>query len=137
VSGAKASEAPIFAENVTEVNDRSLSRLEVIQKSKLRSPRFVPFRSAADLVARAKHQPRVSPASVQVVIRLCRCTSRECAWHCVLWTSIDDILSSRGETGPTFFYTERECVELHESDVSTHLQYVSSRVILVGPTEGS
>lgn len=48
----------LFAENVTEVNDRSLSRLEVIQKSKLRSPRSSRF-EAQLISSRAQNIDRV------------------------------------------------------------------------------
>lgn len=125
----------LFVENVTEVNDRSLSRLEVIQKSKSRSPGSSRF-GAQLISSRARNINRVSlrRASKYDTSNF-DCVVYRVNVACVLWTSWScDVSLPRGEG--TISFTERECV-VRKFDVSTHLQYVSSRVILVGPTEGS
>ena len=104
----------LFAENVTEVNDRSLSRLEVIQKSKLRSPRSSRF-EAQLISSRAQNIDRVflRRASKYATSKLFGCVVVYRMNVCGIVYTMDVvvtrcILSSRGEG--TISSMKRECV---------------------------
>lgn len=138
MSGAKVSGA-FIRRRCHRSNDRfwrSLSRLEVIQKSKpsITASVYVPFRSAAEISSRARTVNRVSLRRASKY-GASKSSSRRCIARTLRMSRSCDIPSPRGE-GTISRDWERSAY-VRKFGVSTHLQYVSSRVILVGPTEGS